>query len=423
MTYNDALSYIYSFMGKKNIHKDNNSHISNVESILSILGYKQTFRVIHITGTKGKGSTTLCLSKMIESTGSKVATFTSPHIKSERERFRINGECISEYDFVCIVKKVKNILESDNYNITVFEIFTIIGLYYFYIQNVNYACIEVGIGGLYDCTNIVKSDISIITSISYDHTDILGDSLESIAIQKCGIIKPYSKVVSSSNIEVIEIIKSKAIDKKSEISILDKDFYFKLKSNTKDLLSFYYIDSNNIEYEFNTTLLGNHQAENISLAFKAFTLLFENSSIYRVAIDSIRDFTIDARLTFFKNDNVDIIVDGAHNSKSLEVVLNNVLSWYDDIILLFAPIIGKDLDGMIGVLKNYDFEIIVSATTYKESDSENTMKYFENYKNITHISDFKTAMSYANNIAKEKNKALLVIGSLYSASEYINLYS
>lgn len=422
MTYNDALSYIYSFMGKKNIHKDNNSHISNVESILSILGYKQTFRVIHITGTKGKGSTTLCLSKMIESTGSKVATFTSPHIKSERERFRINGECISEYDFVCIVKKVKNVLDNDNYNITVFEIFTIIGLYYFYIQNVDYACIEVGIGGLYDCTNIVKSDISIITSISYDHTDILGDSLESIAIQKCGIIKPYSKVVSSSNIEVIEIIKREAIDKKSGIYILYRDFNFSVLENSNQRLTFEYMENQN-KYLFNTTLLGMHQAENISLAFKAFTLLFENSSIYRVAIDSIRDFTIDARLTFFKNDNVDIIVDGAHNSKSLEVVLNNVLSWYDDIILLFAPIIGKDLDGMIGVLKNYDFEIIVSATTYKESDSENTMKYFENYKNITHISDFKIAMSYANNIAKEKNKALLVIGSLYSASEYINLYS
>ena len=214
---NEALNYIYSFMGKKkskNFHKNNFNHINIVKEILNILGYKQTFKIIHITGTKGKGSTTLVLSNMLKFAGYKTASFVSPHIINVRERIAINNQWISEEDFINITKKIKNILEKNKiYNITVFEIFTIIGLYYFYIQNVDYACIEVGIGGKLDCTNIVDSSISVITSISYDHMEILGNSIEEITEQKAGIIKENSLVVSAAQEkESINIIKKMKIN-------------------------------------------------------------------------------------------------------------------------------------------------------------------------------------------------------------------
>lgn len=420
---NEALNYIYSFMGKKNLHKNSFNHINNVKEILNILKYKQTFKVIHITGTKGKGSTTLVLSNMLKSAGYKTASFVSPHIINVRERIAINNQWISEEDFINITKKIKNILEEKKiYNITVFEIFTIIGLYYFYIQNVDYACIEVGIGGKLDCTNIVDSSISVITSISYDHMEILGNTIEEITEQKAGIIKENSLVVSASQEkESINIIKKISKEKNSKLYVFKKDFDVDIISNTNKILEFNYIE-NEKKYKFETTLLGEHQSENISLAFKTFTLLINNEKLYYKAVDSIKNFSINARLTFVQR-NPDIIIDGAHNSKSLFRILKTIYKWYDYLIILFAPLSEKDIKGMCEILKDSDSFIIVSSpnTNYKENDSYKTYQYLKERDNIIHIENFNEAIKYMQKLSKEKNIPALVIGSLYSASDYINL--
>ena len=420
---NEALNYIYSFMGKKNLHKNSFNHINNVKEILNILGYKQTFKIIHITGTKGKGSTTLVLSNMLKFAGYKTASFVSPHIINVRERIAINNQWISEEDFIDITKKIKNILEENKiYNITVFEIFTIIGLYYFYIQNVDYACIEVGIGGKLDCTNIVDSSISVITSISYDHMEILGNTIEEITEQKAGIIKENSLVVSAAQEkESINIIKKISKEKNSKLYVFKKDFDVDIISNTNKILEFNYIE-NEKKYKFETTLLGEHQSENISLAFKTFTLLINNEKLYYKAIDSIKNFSINARLTFVQR-NPDIIIDGAHNSKSLWRVLKTIYEWYDYLIILFAPLSEKDIKGMCEILKDIDSFIIVSSqnTNYKENDSYKTYQYLKERDNIIHIENFNEAVKYMQKLSKEKNIPALVIGSLYSASDYINL--
>ena len=420
---NEALNYIYSFMGKKNLHKNSFNHINNVKEILNILGYKQTFKIIHITGTKGKGSTTLVLSNMLKSAGYKTASFVSPHIINVRERIAINNQWISEEDFIDITKKIKNILEKNKiYNITVFEIFTIIGLYYFYIQNVDYACIEVGIGGKLDCTNIVDSSISVITSISYDHMEILGNTIEEITEQKAGIIKENSLVVSAAQEkESINIIKKISKEKNSKLYVFKKDFDVDIISNTNKILEFNYIE-NEKKYKFETTLLGEHQSENISLAFKTFTLLINNEKLYYKSIDSIKNFSINARLTFVQR-NPDIIIDGAHNSKSLFRILKTIYKWYDYLIILFAPLSEKDIKGMCEILKDSDSFIIVSSpnTNYKENDSYKTYQYLKERDNIIHIENFNEAIKYMQKLSKEKNIPALVIGSLYSASDYINL--
>lgn len=420
---NEALNYIYSFMGKKNLHKNSFNHINNVKEILNILGYKQTFKIIHITGTKGKGSTTLVLSNMLKSAGYKTASFVSPHIINVRERIAINNQWISEEDFINITKKIKNILEENKiYNITVFEIFTIIGLYYFYIQNVDYACVEVGIGGKLDCTNIVDSSISVITSISYDHMEILGNTIEEITEQKAGIIKENSLVVSAAQEkESINIIKKNSKEKNSKLYVFKKDFDVDIISNTNKILEFNYIE-NEKKYKFETTLLGEHQSENISLAFKTFTLLINNEKLYYKAVDSIKNFSINARLTFVQR-NPDIIIDGAHNSKSLFRILKTIYKWYDYLIILFAPLSEKDIKGMCDILKNSNAFIIVSSpnTNYKENDSYKTYQYLKERDNIIHIENFNEAIKYMQKLSKEKNIPALVIGSLYSASDYINL--
>ncbi|WP_300365898.1 Mur ligase family protein [Brachyspira sp.] len=424
---NETLDYIYSFMGKKTLHKKNLNHINNVKEILKILGYRQTFKVIHITGTKGKGSVTLTLSKMLSTIGYKTASFTSPHIICERERISINDEWISEEDFINITKKIKDVIDNNEIynNITVFEIFTIIGLYYFYLNAVDYACIEVGIGGKLDCTNIVKSDINILTSISYDHMEILGYTIEEITMQKAGIIKPNTIVISAFQEEnSIKIIENIAAENECKLYVFKKDFDADVILNSSEKLEFIYKDKDN-KYNFSTSLLGEHQAENISISFKALTLILNNDNNYKEkninkAINSLKEFHINARLTFIQKNN-DIIVDGAHNAKSLERVLNTIYKWYDDIIILFAPLSQKDIKSMSDILKKYDSKIILSSPnniTYKETDSYKIYEYLKDKPNVIHIPDFDEAIKNVKSI----NKPILVIGSLYAASEFINSY-
>ncbi|WP_041177617.1 bifunctional folylpolyglutamate synthase/dihydrofolate synthase [Brachyspira intermedia] len=427
---NEALDYIYSFMGKKTLHKNSFNHMNNVKGILKILGYKQIFKVIHITGTKGKGSTTLVLSKMLSSIGYKSGAFISPHIVNERERISINEEWISEEDFINITNKLKNIIDNNEIysNVTVFEIFTIMGLYYFFIKGVDYACIEVGIGGKLDCTNIVESDISILTSISYDHMEVLGYTIEEITTQKAGIIKPNSVVISAYQEEnSIKIIENISKENNCKLYVFKRDFNSEIILNSNEKLEFNYLE-NNKKYSFSTVLLGEHQAENISLSFKALNILLKADNNHtekniNKAVKSLKDFSINARLTFMHK-NPDIIVDGAHNSKSLERILNTIYKWYDDVIILFAPLSQKDIKNMSEVLKQHDSLIVLSSPdniAHKEADSYKTYKYFKDNSNVKHIPNFHEAVENLKSINKI-NKPVLVIGSLYAASEFISLY-
>ena len=152
-----------------------------------------------------------------------------------------------------------------------------------------------------------------------------------------------------------------------------------------------------------------------------------NEKLFYNAIDSIKNFNINARLTFVQR-NPDIIIDGAHNSKSLLRILKTIYEWYDYLIILFAPLSEKDIKGMSDILKDIDAFIIVSSpntnnknNNNKEKDSYKTYKYFKDRENTIHIENFNEATKYMQKLSKEKNIPALVIGSLYSASDYFKL--
>ena len=161
------------------------------------------------------------------------------------------------------------------------------------------------------------------------------------------------------------------------------------------------------------------------MSFKALTILLKNDNNcteknINKAINSLKDFHINARLSFMQK-NPDIIVDGAHNAQSLERVLETIYKWYDNIVILFAPLSQKDIKGMANVLKQHDSIIILSSPdniSYKETDSYKTYEYLKDNDNVKHIPDFKEAIENIKSI----NKPLLVIGSLYTASEFISIY-
>ena len=279
-----------------------------------------------------------------------------------------------------------------------------------------------------DCTNIVESDISILTSISYDHMEVLGYTIEEITTQKAGIIKPNSVVISAYQEEnSIKIIEDISKENNCKLYVFKRDFDAEIILNSNEKLEFNYLE-NDKKYSFSTVLLGEHQAENISLSFKALNILLKADNNHtekniNKAVKSLKDFSINARLTFMHK-NPDIIVDGAHNSKSLERILNTIYKWYDDVIILFAPLSQKDIKNMADVLKKYDSLIILSSPdniSHKETDSYKTYKYFKDNNNVKHIPNFHEAVENLKSINKT-NKPVLVIGSLYAASEFISLY-
>ena len=171
--------------------------------------FEKNMKFIHIAGTNGKGSCTEILSNILKEEGYKVGKFLSPHLIRYNERISINGKEISDEDMNNIIEELEPLIEEynkkDDINITLFELETTMALLYFYRNNVDFVVLETGLGGLYDCTNIIsKPLVSIITSIGYDHMHLLGNTLEKIAYQKAGIIKEKSDTVIFESIKEVD---------------------------------------------------------------------------------------------------------------------------------------------------------------------------------------------------------------------------
>ncbi len=197
--------------------------IQHIVNLLNKMGnpHKMIGRVIHITGTNGKGSVAYLSSMALMSCGKKVGVYTSPHIRSLTERIKINGENISEEDFIRLYDYVVSFDE----NLSFFEILTLIMINYFAEQRVDFSVIEVGIGGLYDTTNVVDGELCFITSIDYDHMDMLGPTLNDIAFQKAGIIKNNSVcIVGEVGDEQFEIIKKVGLEHNA--TVLKAEIFF-----------------------------------------------------------------------------------------------------------------------------------------------------------------------------------------------------
>ena len=438
MDYKDCIDYVYSFINyySSNTEELKDKYCQNLERmkiILDNLGYKQTFKVAHIAGTKGKGSTTLVLSKLLISSNYNVGRIVSPHLIDFRERITINDKWIEESDIVDIVIKIKSIIVKQNIIPTTFEIITSIALYYFYLQKVDYACIEVGLGGRLDSTNIVEPSITIITSISYDHMDRLGYTLESIAREKSGIIKDNVPcVLANQNEAIVNVISEVAKGKSSKLYFYKKDFDASMIENKIDNIIFNYSEKNNYNIEIQSALAGSYQAENISIAFKAYRILLENK--INIHIDNIlrelKNIKINGRLSVLAK-NPDIIVDGAHNAYSINCLLENITKWYTNIVLLFVPLKDKDINGMALSIKhyqNYIDKIIIANSIFvhglKETDGMLLHERMLSYDIKTeYYNDFKTAANYAIEYSRQNNYALLITGSLYTASSFFDLYS
>ena len=387
------------------------SGLGRMQRAVDLLGNpEQTYPIIHVTGTNGKGSTIAFMRELFVSHGKTVGTFTSPHIVSIHDRICINGEPISDTDFIRLADKVKameqRLLETHD-QLSFFELLTLIALLYFKEQEVDLVLLEVGIGGLLDTTNVVIGEIAIITSIGLDHQETLGDSLVAITEQKAGIFKPgKSALIANLAPEAQFVCQRTAHDLNVTLYQADRDFSFKNGHFSSSLANL---------NQLKLGLEGAYQEENAALALQAFLLFMaqRDEKVDQEAVHAALQATTWAgRLEAITEH---IYLDGAHNLPALErlveFIQEKIQQGYQPQIL-FGALKRKDYSGMLTYLTEHlpDADLYVTSFDYQGSLEEQDLS---GYRIVSFYQEFIDTFE-----ASAGEKALLfVTGSLYFISE------
>ena len=387
------------------------SGLGRMQKAVDLLGNpEQTYPIIHVTGTNGKGSTIAFMRELFVSHGKTVGTFTSPHIVSIHDRICINGEPISDEDFIRLADQVKameqRLLETHD-QLSFFELLTLIALLYFKEQKVDLVLLEVGIGGLLDTTNVVTGEIAIITSIGLDHQETLGDSLEEIAKQKAGIFKSdKSALIANLAPEAQLVCQRTAHDLDVTLYQADRDFSFKNGHFSSSLANL---------NQLKLGLEGAYQEENAALAIQAF-LLFMNQRGEKVDQEAVRAALRATRWAGrLEAITEHIYLDGAHNLPALERLVEFIQEKNHQgyqAQILFGALKRKDYSGMLGYLTKHlpGLPLYVTSFDYQDSLEEQDLGDYQK------VASYREFLDGFESSVGEK-ELLFVTGSLYFISE------
>lgn len=400
-----------------------NFGLERMRTALKKLGNpEKKFKSIHIAGSNGKGSTLTYLKEILMEEGYRVGSFTSPHLEKMNERIMINHEMISDEQFILLLNKLIPVMEEiegeneENY-LTYFEIVTILSFLYFEQKKPDIALIETGLGGRLDSTNVINPLIAIITSISMEHTNILGDTLAQIAFEKAGIIKEGITVVSGvHDEEPYKSIYDKAKEMNADLYTLGKEFRVTASEHEQDDERFALKWKDGGLTDLVIKMFGQHQIENASLAILSALFLNEKYSL-SVSEKSIRTGLMNARWSgrFEKiSDKPLTILDGAHNIAGVEALIHTIKSRYPgrQVHFLLAVLRDKDYKNMIAELDQ-----VAASITFTEFTMDRCCEAEELYRNSKNQhkdmeKDWKNAVDKIQ--GKLDNKDIFIVaGSLY----------
>lgn len=412
MTYKQAVDYIHSLL-KFGIKPG----LERISALMTELGNPQSkMKFIHIAGTNGKGTTSTMMSEILKSAGYKTGLFTSPYVFDFCERIQINNQNISHKDLTEIVDKVKSAVDKilkKGIEPTEFEVITAAALLYFYRQKCDYVVLEVGLGGRYDSTNIIPAPhAAIITSISLDHTKILGNTVEQIACEKCGIIKSGSKVITTNeqNEKALEIIKRTANENNADLIVGGVESAKILNENIFGTdLSF-----NGIKIHI--PLAGRHQVENsVGVITAAKALGIADGHIK----EGIENTVIHARMEIIEKEPL-IMLDGGHNPEcaaALANVLKNFAGDYN-ITVLVGMMADKDCKKYLQKILPLCKKCVVTVPDNLRSLGANELAKLskEFVKDVEIIENPKEAYTFLK-AETGKEAMLLVCGSFYLISD------
>ena len=368
--------------------------------------FQNKIKTIHVAGTNGKGSTTNYIRSIIQSAGYKVGTFTSPYLEVHNDRIRINNVFISDKDYLDIANHFYDEVMSGDY--TFFEIDTLIGFYYLYINKVDYAVIEVGMGGRLDATNVIKPLISVITNIGFDHMEFLGNTIEKIAYEKAGIVKQNTPLVVGCNNkeEALNVFKTTSKNNNAEYTISDKP------TDVKILNGNLHFNFEGNQYSVKGEAL--YQAENASLAIKAVSIL-KDKKLIKINDSNIQE---GVKNTFWLgrfelvNDSSRIYLDGAHNTHGIDALSKTLQAMKDNkanIKILFAALTDKETDKMVEKLLEITMDLTVTEFDFYRCKKAAEIANNHPISINTNWKDF--IKNYINNRAAKD--ILVITGSLY----------
>lgn len=413
----DAKSFIEWVQSQKRFSKKTN--LDNMKYFCKLLcNPESSFKAIHVTGTNGKGSTVAMLTSVLMAKGYNVGTFTSPYIECFNERIAFNTKPIDDDDLLKMANRVIEIypiLEENNFpKPTFFEFITLCAFCYFKsLNNLDYAVIEVGMGGRLDSTNVITPIVSIITNVALDHMQILGNTKEAILIEKLGIVKDNIPVVCGLKEENLKMIATNVANIHNSQIVFPK--YSEVK-NVKCVLSDTCFTYQGQDYQL--SLLGFHQVENALLVIETFNLLKDNLKL------SIQDLHNGLKNTKWVgrlekiNDDPVIYIDGGHNIDGISRITEFVKSLnIPNVRAVISISHDKELLPMIKMVDETFDEIIFTSYTYARSAKAEDLYNLSSSKNKKCIENLDVAVKY---VLTNKKPITIFLGSLYLASEIRN---
>lgn len=410
MNYEESLEKLFSLhqfgikLGLDNI-KNLLRHIGNPENKL---------QTIHIAGSNGKGSTASFIASILMETGFKVGLYTSPHFISYNERIRVNGVEIPDDYVVKFINRNNDYIDKESP--TFFELTTALAFQYFADQKVDYAVIETGLGGRLDATNVLQSLATVITSISLEHTNILGDNISSIAMEKAAIIKNNQKVFIGA---LPEIAKNVILEKAS----ISNTEYFKLEEHFNIVNSEGLIKHKNNEIVIsNLPLKGEYQLKNAGLSVLTVINLFPNISIENLLaglMNVIANSGIQGRYECY-NQSPKVIFDSAHNSEGIDLFLEEFKKEknnYSKCSLIYGAMKDKNVEEIIQNLSKHFNVIYGTEIEYERSLKITELVHIGNKCGVKILPIESPAKCIFEFIKSKNNEAIVVLGSIYILGE------
>ena len=454
MNYQEALTYLYSlsdFERSGQYTRDPAENLPREAWLLEQLGNPQeSYTSTLIAGTKGKGSTAAFIERVLRQAGLRTGLYTQPDLHTFRERIRVNGQLISENEMSALMTDLRAVVERIQQQkkfgpFITYEVATALALLYFSRQSVQHAVLEVGLGGRLDATNVTRPLVSVITSISYDHTQILGNTLTSIATEKAGIIKPGGLVITSSQspeallaiskvcqqqharlVRIGSFVDDPASEEVKTGRLPPLSYTYRLERRTEERQYFTIQSPEHTYTDLAIPLLGDHQLENATAALATLEQLRKREQAIAWDEKALRSGLLavrwPARAEVIGHAPT-VIVDGAHNADSMQKLLQTLHSsfTYKRLIIVLSTASNKDLVGMVRALADSDIAVLTRMANPRAASIEQLEILFA--ENAPGVSIYTAegsaqAMELALDLAND-NDLICASGSLYIAAEVL----
>jgi dihydrofolate synthase / folylpolyglutamate synthase len=452
MNYQEALAYLYSLSDFERggpYTRNREENLARESRLLELLGNPQNnYTCTLIAGTKGKGSTAAYIERVLREAGLRTGLYTQPDLHTFRERMRVNGQLISEQEVAALVHEVRaaaeDMLARHEFGpLNTYQVATALAFLFFSRKQVDHAVLEVGLGGRLDATNVTHPLVSVITSISYDHMQILGNTLAQIAGEKAGIIKPGGVVVTSAQaseaLRVIAAVSQRQHARMIRVGSADFDpaqaevesgllpapgYRYRLEKRSEERQYFTVWTPERMYIGLGIPLAGQHQLENATAALAALEMLRQQGISWdeRALRDGLRLVRWPARIEVVGH-NPTIVVDGAHNADSMEKLMQTLHSSFPmhRLLVVLSPNNDKDLVGIVRALADIDSVVLTRMKNPRAATIEQMQALFAEYAPHVEVhttSDSNAAMDLALDLA-ESDDLICATGSLYLAAEVL----